>query len=165
MPSASSRPGPRPRPRAVAWVLAGLTAAIGALAWAAPAAAQAPSTAWLSAPWADAEAAVDTDRDVVRAAAVGLPDERMSRLGARRAAARRAADARARQRLHAWADRALARITASASTASAVHAAIDARATILNLRPRADGGVVIELSVPLDVLRASAPQGGLPWSH
>jgi hypothetical protein len=117
----------------------------------------------LDAPWADV--APHADRDRVLAAALGLPDERLGRLSARRASARRSAEDRARRAIHAWADAALAAVRASPSTATAVHRAIDERARVARVRALSDGGAVVEIEVGWDALRAAAPgAAGLPWS-
>lgn len=130
----------------------------------APALAQAVPVVF-EAPWTDRAPEIDAAGDRVVAAGLGLPDERLGRLAARRAAARRAGEDRARALIHAWADDALARVAASASVAAAVHRAIDEHATVGRVRALSDGGAVVEVTVPLDALRAAAPMGGLPWSR
>jgi hypothetical protein len=117
-------------------------------------------------PWTDTPPAIDPEGEPrVVAAALGASDERFGRLAARRAAARSAAEERARRAIHAWADDALAAIAASPAVAAAVHRAIETYARVARVRPLADGGAVVEIEVPLDRLRAVVDREGLPWSR
>ena len=144
--------------------------AIGALMWACTLAssalgrAQVEVPAELDAPWSDVAPRVDAAGARVVCAAVGAADPRYGSLDARRLAARHAGRERALRAVHAWADEALATVRADPRVASAVHGAIDARAEITRVRPRADASVVVEIAVPLAPLRAAAAMPGLPWS-
>jgi len=126
-----------------------------------PGVAYAQVPAELDAPWSDVAPRIDGER--VIAAAVGMPDERLGRLAARRSGARRAGEERARAMVHRWADDALAQVAASPTIAAAVHRAIDDAATVSRVRPLSDGGAVIEIEIPLAALRAAASLRGLPW--
>ena len=101
--------------------------------------------------------------EVLSAAALGVPDERVGRFAARRASARVAGRRRALAALHAFADDALAAARATAMEAAAVHAAIDAGARVAGVRPLVDGGAVVVVEVPVSALRAACARGGLPW--
>ena len=138
-----------------------LALALATSLFAVPAAAQ-DVPPQLDAPWTDVAPRVEGDRVV--ATAVGMPDERFGRMQARRSAARRSGEVRAREMIHRWADGALARVAAGAATASAVHRVIDERCEVARVRALVDGGAVIELALALEALRAVAPQRGLPWS-
>ncbi len=115
-------------------------------------------------PWADVAPAVVTAQGVLRAAAVGMPDERLDRMGAVRSSARQRARARALGMLHRFVDDALARVHAEPAVATAVHGAVDRAAHVTAVRPLADGSAVAVVDVPLGALRAAASLGGLPWS-
>ncbi|UJR87063.1 hypothetical protein [Sandaracinus amylolyticus] len=115
------------------------------------------------APWSDVAPAIADDRVV--AAGLGLPDERLGRLSARRAAARSRGEERAKAAIHAWADDALARVSAAPTVAAEVHRVIDARAEVTRVRALADGGAVVEVAVPLAALREVSSERGLPWSR
>ncbi|AKF09490.1 hypothetical protein [Sandaracinus amylolyticus] len=114
-------------------------------------------------PWSDVAPAIVEDRVV--AAGLGLPDERLGRLSARRAAARSRGEERAETAIHAWADDALARVSAAPTVAADVHRVIDARAEVTRVRALADGGAVVEIAVPLAALREVSSERGLPWSR
>ncbi|HEY8429708.1 MAG TPA: hypothetical protein VIL20_15090 [Sandaracinaceae bacterium] len=137
-----------------------ITAAL--LALAAPAAAQRLPPE-LDLPWTDVAPAVQGS--VVRAAAVGVPDERIGRFEPRRASARRAGRARAIAAIHAWADDALAALRADVRCAEAAHRAIDARAQQVGVRPLVDAGAVVVVEVPLAALREACPLEGAPWAR
>ena len=115
-------------------------------------------------PWTDVAPAIDANDRVV-AAGLGLPDERLGRLSARRAAARSRGEERAEAAIHAWADDALARVSASPTIAAEVHRVIGARAEVTRVRALADGGAVVEVAVPLAALREVVNERGLPWSR
>ena len=100
---------------------------------------------------------------VVRAAALGAPDPRIGRFDARRATAQSRARARALEALHRWADDALASVHATAREAAAVHAAIDARAEVVAVRPLVDAGAVVRVELQLRALRDACGREGLPW--
>jgi len=140
------------------------TSAVAALllALAAPAGAQ-ELPRELDLPWTDVAPAVHGD--VVRAAAVGAPDERIGRFDPRRASARRAGRARAVAAIHAWADDALAARRADPRCAEAAHRAIDARAREAGVRPLVDAGAVVVVEVPLAALREACPLEGAPWAR
>jgi hypothetical protein len=144
--------------------------AIGALLWACTLASSALGRAQvevpveLDAPWSDVAPRVDARGARVVCAAVGAADPRYGSLDARRLAARHTAQERARRAVHAWADEALATVHADPRVASAVHTAIDSRAEVTRVRPRADGSAVVEIAVPLAALRTAAPMTDLPWS-
>jgi hypothetical protein len=145
-------------------VLATATALAGSAVPGGRASAQPDVPAALDAPWTDVAPRVDGER--VLSAAVGLPDERLGRLAARRAAARSAGEERARRAIHAWADDALARVAASPAIAAAVHRAIDAHVEVARVRPLSDGSAVVEVAIAVSELRrACGDRGGLPWSR
>lgn len=133
-------------------LLVGLTF-FSSLAGAQPAAMQVP--------WTDV--AASRAGDVVRAAAIGVPDARIGRFAARRDSARTAAQRRAVDAIHAWADDALARVRAHPREAAAVHEAIDRDARVGGVRPLVDGGAVVVVEVPVATFRDACASGGLPW--
>lgn len=100
---------------------------------------------------------------VVRTAAVGAHDPRLSTLSAQRMHAREVAHRRALSALHAWADAALGATRACPREAARVHRALDGAARVVGRRPLLDGNAVVLVDVPLEALRQAAPAGGLPW--
>jgi hypothetical protein len=128
---------------------------------AAPAAAQDEVPPAFDLPWTDTAPALRAG--VVRAAAVGLPDERIGRFDARRASARTDGRRRALRALHAWADDALARVRATPREAQRVHAALDRAARVEGVRPLVDAGAVVVLAVDASALRGACGREGLPW--
>ena len=112
-------------------------------------------------PWTDVAPA--RDGEVVRAAAVGIPDARIGRFAARRDSARTAARRRAIEAVHAWADDALAQVRAHPRQAAAVHQAIDRDARVSGARPLVDGGAVVVVEISVAALRGACGTGGLPW--
>ncbi|HJL16157.1 MAG TPA: hypothetical protein RMH99_10895 [Sandaracinaceae bacterium LLY-WYZ-13_1] len=161
-------PLPQPSSRAIRWPLLGLLLLTGA-----PAAAQdaedpdaAPPEVVevpeaFALPWTDRPPRVDDG--TVRAAAVGMPDERIGRFAARRASARTDGRERAMAALHAWADDALARVRATPREAQRVHAALERAAAVEAVRPLVDAGAVVVVRVPTSALRAACDREGLPW--
>ena len=119
----------------------------------------------MDAPWVDVAPTIDSARAHVVSAALGIADERLARLSARRVDARLRGEERARRALHAWADDALARVQASPEVASRVHRAIDARSSITRVRGLSDGNAIIEVAIPLAALREVASLRGVPWSE
>jgi hypothetical protein len=137
---------------------------VQAAGWSLPARAQGAVPHAMDAPWVDVPPAIDP-RGFVVSAALGIADERLGRLSARQTDARRRGEERARRALHAWADDALAGVRASAAVAAGVHRAIDAHASITRVRGLSDGNAIVEIAVPLAILREVASLGGLPWSQ
>lgn len=112
-------------------------------------------------PWSDEPPRIEGE--LVRVAAVAGPDERIGRFAPRRASARRTANARALAMLHDWANAALAPLRVDPRVAQAVHDAIDANALVEGVRPLSDGGAVVVVVVPLEVLRRACAVEGVPW--
>ncbi len=113
----------------------------------------------------DVAPAIDPTRGHVVSAALGVADERLDRLSARRTNARLRGEERARRALHAWADDALAHVQASPAVATRIHRAIDANSSITRVRGLSDGNAIIEVAVPLAALREVASLRGVPWSE
>lgn len=114
-------------------------------------------------PWADV--APHIEGEVVKAAAVAGPDERIGRFAPRRASARSAGRARALAMLHRWVDRSLAPLRADPREAQAAHDAIEASARVEGVRALTDGGAVVVVAVPLEALRDACAVEGAPWTR
>lgn len=114
-------------------------------------------------PWSDEAPRVVGE--VVKAAAVAGPDERIGRFAPRRASARSAARARALAMLHAWVDEALAPLRADPRRAQAAHDAVEESARVEGVRALSDGGAVVVVAVPLEALRDACPVEGAPWTR
>lgn len=115
--------------------------------------------------WADEAPHLDAAHANVVTVALGLGDAHGGPLAARRLWARRDAEARARARLHAWVDQAIARAGLDAERVAALHQAIDAHTEVAATRARVDGSACVEVHLPLTAL-AAVTNGvrGLPWS-
>lgn len=148
--------------------LASATVASGAVARAQDApAAVAPERgsslpAAFTVPWADAAPRLHARE--LRAAAVGLPDERVGRFDARRASARTRGRERALRMLHEYVDDALAAVNAPPREARAVHDAVSREARVVGARPLVDAGAVVVVAVPRAALSAACARGDVPWS-
>lgn len=115
-------------------------------------------------PWTDRAPRVEPEVGAVRVAALGAPDERLGRFSAAKRSARHAAEERARDALHRWADEALARARACPWMADRVHAVINEAMVVVGIRPLVDGSAVVLVDVPVTVLRDAATLDGVPWA-
>ena len=111
----------------------------------------------------ETRALVDAHRGTLWVDAVGRPDPRIGRWDARRSAARRAAEGRARALLHQHVDERLAAARADAERAAAVHRAIHEGATRVAVRPLVDGGAVVRVEVSLEALESATAGLEVSW--
>lgn len=135
---------------------------LGSLGFCLSTSAQPRVPADMEVPWTDVAPA--RHGDVLSAAAVGTPDERVGRYDARRASARTRGRQRAITAIHRWVDDALARVLAPPLEAAAVHAAIDRGARVARVRPLVDASAVVVVEVPVAALRGACAREGLPWT-
>jgi len=117
-----------------------------------------------SVPWDARPVRFDSRRDELVAVSTASPDERLDRLEARRASARRRADEACRAALHQFVDEALLAGHRFPTVAARLHRAVDTAASVRGLRPLADGSVVMVAIVPGAALRGAIPLEDVPWS-
>lgn len=99
------------------------------------------------APWTDT--APHREGENIVAAAVGVPDERLGPMPARRADARRRASERARAMLTRW-------LIADRGGSESERAEwIRQHATLSRVRPLSDGGAVVELAISIRAIEES----------
>ncbi len=112
-------------------------------------------------PFSEVAAHVEGERVVV--VALGSAADSLGPIAARRLSARTAARARAMRLLHRFVDDALATVDVSPAELRDVHAAVDASADLRRTRSLVDGSALVELALPISVLRGVVERAGLPW--
>ncbi len=116
-------------------------------------------------PFADGAPQLDADHSQLFVVVLGAADERRGPLSACRLSARRLAEQRGRQSLHAFIDGAVGHVALPPSVLATLHAAIDAEARVLATRPRVDGSANVRVSISVARLREiTGAVRGLPWS-
>jgi hypothetical protein len=147
-------------------VLASIAFGASSVTYAQPRASDTPSVPRaMQLPFGDTAAAVDPANGEIFVVVLGAADERHGPLSASRLSARRLAEQRGRESLHAFVDAAVERVHLSPSVLSSLHEAIDREAHTVTTRPRVDGSANVRVSIAMASLRAiTGSVRGLPWS-
>ena len=103
------------------------------------------------------------EEGAVVVARFAAPDERIGSLRARRLSSRRRAERDGRDAIHRFVDEALDQVMAQPDVAERAHAAVEGEAVAVRVRPLVDASSVVQLSLPVEALRAVAPLEGVPW--
>lgn len=116
-------------------------------------------------PFGETSPRIDADRGELYVVVLGGADERRGPLSASRLSARRLAEQRGRDSLHAFIDASAATVVLAPSVVASLHAAIDREARAVSTRPRVDGSANVRVSISAARLREiTGSVRGLPWS-
>jgi hypothetical protein len=116
-------------------------------------------------PFGETPPTLDTERGELFVVVLGGADERRGPLTAARLSARRTAERRGRDSLHAFIDASAGHVALSPSVLEALHGTIERETRVVAIRPRVDGSANVRVSISAARLREiTGAVRGLPWS-